>query len=113
MTCKCKVRKAEITCEKQRQGRFTLPCDDHCEVKATERRLADEALMREKAAAEEEQNRIEMEEFQRKYGAKKPKERKPREISVDVGRNWPKIALIAVAVIIPIVGVLVFWTLND
>lgn len=101
-----------MACEKLRQGTFSLPCDEKCKIKASEREREEEELQRQRAAAEEEQNRVEMEEFQRKYGSKRPKERKQRQTSVDEGRNVGRIALIAAAIIVPIVGVLVYVFLN-
>lgn len=111
--CGCKMRKAEVSCEKLRQGKFVLPCDDTCKVKAEEREKVEEAIRKDKAAAEEEQKRIEMEEFERKYGTKKPKERKQRQTSVEERRNWSKVAMIAGGVLIPIIGALCYFLFNN
>lgn len=111
--CGCKMRKAEVSCEKLRQGKFVLPCDDTCKVKAEEREKVEEAIRKDKAAAEEEQKRIEMEEFERKYGTKKPKERRQRQTSVEEGRNWSKVAMIAGGVLIPIIGALCYFLFNN
>lgn len=111
VSCECKARKAEVSCEKLRQATFILPCDETCKTKAVEREQSDEAKRKERAAAEEEQNRIEMEEFQRKYGTRKPKERKQRQMNVEEGRNWTKTISIAVALVIPIVGALGYYFL--
>lgn len=66
-------------------------------------------MRKEREAALEEQNRVEMEEFQRKYGTKKPKERRQRQTSVEEGRNWTKFALIAAAVLVPVLGTLSYF----
>lgn len=107
------MRKAEVSCEKLRQGNFVLPCDESCTTKATVRQQQEEAMRKEREAALEEQNRIEMEEFQRKYGTKKPKERKLRQTSVEEGRNWTKIALIAAALLVPVLGSLSYFLFVD
>lgn len=85
-----------------------LSCDETCSTKATARQLQEEAMRKEREAALEEQNRVELEEYQRKYGTKKPKERKQRQATVEEGRNWTKITLIATAVIIPLLAATFF-----
>lgn len=69
-----------------------------------ERQLIEEQRRREQEAAEEQQKRIEMEEFEKKYGTKKPKERKQRQVNEEETRNWGKISAIVIAVLVPLVG---------
>lgn len=90
-----------------------LPCDESCKVKADERQQVEATQRQEKEAAEEEQKRIEMEEFERKYGTKKPKERRPRPANVEEERNWTKIAMIAVGILVPVVSMLCYVILNN
>lgn len=106
------MRKVDVSCEKLRQGNFVLPCDDQCQLKADEKEKQEQAIREQKAAADEEQKRIDMEEFERKYGNRKPKERKQRQVAVEEGRNWTKIAIVALAVLIPIVGIVAFMVLQ-
>lgn len=78
-----------------------------------ERKKAEVKLAEERMAAEEEQKRIEMEEFQKKYGTKKPKERKQRQTSVEENRNWLRISGIAAMVLIPVVGVVYYLVMGQ
>lgn len=113
VACICKVRKVDVSCEKLRQGPFTLDCDETCQLKMDERKKAEVKLAEERMAAEEEQKRIEMEEFQKKYGTKKPKERKQRQTSVEENRNWLRISGIAAIVLIAVVGVVYYLVMGQ
>lgn len=108
--CRCKFRKVDISCEKLRQG-FEVSCDDSCKSKLEARQQVEEELRKERAAAEEERNRIEMEEYRRKYGQKKPKERKQRQTDVKEERNWKRI-MIVVGFLIPLIGIISFIGFN-
>lgn len=65
----------EATCDKIRAG-FTLTCDDVCAVKQKEVQQAAEAKLNQERLEELERNRLEVEEFEKKFGKKKHKERK-------------------------------------
>lgn len=65
----------ETSCDKIRAG-FTLNCDDACVDKQKETRKAAEAKDRQEREEELEKNRQEVEEFEKKFGKKKHKERK-------------------------------------
>lgn len=106
------MRKAEVSCEKLRQENFLLPCDESCEVKAQERRLEEELAKKEQDAVDEERKRIEMEEFARKYGTKAPKKRKQRPNIEEGGRDWKKVSMIAAAVLVPVIGGLVYLMMD-
>lgn len=109
--CLCKLRKVDISCEKLRQG-FELSCDDTCKSKLEARQLVEEELRKERAAAEEERDRIEMEEYQKKYGQKKPKERRQRQTDVKEDRNWKRI-MIVLGIFIPLIGIISFIGFNS
>ncbi|XP_055376175.1 NF-X1-type zinc finger protein NFXL1 [Condylostylus longicornis] len=74
--CECKNLKLEISCDKHRNGLNQLVCDNKCaQKKAIEeqlRRDEEEKLKK----MEEEKNRIELELYEKKFGKKKPRERK-------------------------------------
>lgn len=75
--CECKNRKVETTCEKIRAG-FRLICDDTCIARQNELKLIAEQQERIKRELEAEKNRQELEEFEKKFGKRKQKDRKPQ-----------------------------------
>lgn len=78
--CDCKNRKIETTCDKLRAG-FSIACDETCEVREKElKRVADEN-QRIKREQEAERNRLELEEFEKKFAKKKYKERKAQVVA--------------------------------
>lgn len=97
--CKCKSRKVETTCEKIREG-FVVNCDENCAVRQNELKTIAEQQARLKREQEDEKNRQELEEFEKKMGKKKYKERK-RQIIEDTNNSqilkWTGIA-VAVAI---------------
>lgn len=69
----------ETTCDKIRSG-FVLSCDEACFEKQKEaQKIADEQT-RIKREQEIEKNRQEVEEFEKKFGRKKYKERKQKVV---------------------------------
>lgn len=77
--CDCKYRKMDASCDKIRAG-FVLSCDEICINRQNElKRIADEQD-RARREQQEEKNRQELEEFEKKFGKKKHKERKPQII---------------------------------
>ncbi|XP_055702161.1 NF-X1-type zinc finger protein NFXL1 [Phlebotomus papatasi] len=107
-TCKCKTKKIEVTCEKLRSGTFVLACDEQCSAKMAQKAKELEEKMAKQREEEAERNRQELEEFERKFGKKKPKERKRREIVDEKGTNWKLIAGSAVMAIVIAVAVYIF-----
>lgn len=73
--CECKNRKIEITCDKIRAG-FVLSCDETCISRQEELKRIVEQQERARREQEEQKNRLEVEEFEKKFGKKKYKERK-------------------------------------
>lgn len=77
--CDCKNRKLETTCDKIRAG-FSLSCDEACLNRQNEIKRAAEETERIKREKEMERNRLELEEFEKKFAKKKPKDRKTKII---------------------------------
>jgi NF-X1-type zinc finger protein NFXL1 len=79
--CKCKTRKFEINCDKIRRDNLEfIDCDEICEEKRQkEIQLKLEQKM-EQERLEKEKNQRELEEFEKKFGRKKTRERKVREV---------------------------------
>lgn len=100
-TCKCKTRKAETTCDQLRNG-FQLVCDNACALKAEQIRLMAEEAAQRQREVEEERNRLEMLEFEKKFGKRKPKERKQQVAKIESGMNvkymWIGAGLIALSI---------------
>lgn len=85
--CDCKNRKVETTCDKIRAG-FVLGCDEACTERQKEaKKIADEAS-RAKLEQELEKNRQEVEEFEKKFGKKKYKERKRAVVEQDNKKQY-------------------------
>lgn len=106
--CECKNRKVETSCDKLRSG-FELKCDENCVAKLAEaKKVADDAV-RVKQEQEAERNRIELEEFEKKFGKKKHKERKrPVIVEADNSHIWK---LILAAVIVAILAIIIYFFL--
>lgn len=110
LVCKCKIRKIDSTCDKVKaENLTTIACDEQCEAK---KRLAEEEKQLElqrQAAIEAEKNRRELEEFEKKIGKKKYKERKQRVVEEKKDNTNVIIAIASVSVII--VGVVLYFTI--
>lgn len=109
MTCKCKSRKADISCEKLRARKQLADCDDNCKTKLKELRQIEEEKEMLLKQEETERNRLEMEEFQRKYGSKKPKERKVRAVEVESKSNKGIYAIAVSSVVLLVAAALYFY----
>lgn len=96
--CECKNRKIETTCDKIRSG-FVLNCDETCISRQNELKRITEQLERTKREQEEEKNRSELEEFEKKFGKKKHKERKTHNVEEKDNSHLYKWAGLAVAVL--------------
>lgn len=90
----------EITCDKVRAEKITsIACDETCESK---RRIAEEEkenMLKEKLRAEAEKNQRELEEFEKKFGKKKYKERK-RKVVEEEKDNKKLIIISALSVLL-------------
>lgn len=108
MYCECKNRKVETSCDKLRSG-FELKCDEGCLAKQAEaKKIADE-ILRVKREQEAERNRIELEEFEKKFGKKKHKERK-RQVAVE-SDNSHVLKLILAAGVVAILAIIIYFFL--
>lgn len=97
--CECKNRKIETTCDKIRSG-FVLSCDETCASRQLELKRIAEQQERARREQEEEKNRQELEEFEKKFGKKKYKERKTQIVEDEGNAHLYKWAGLAVAVAI-------------
>lgn len=75
-------------------------CKDKCE----EQRQIEREKRRLQQEQEEAKNRKELEEFERRYGSKKPKDRKQRPVEVKETRSWIKIGSLAGIILIPVIA---------
>lgn len=91
LICACKTRKVDFTCDVVKARNLTaIECDEVCMQK---KMLADEQKLLEnakKAEVEAERNRLELENFEKKFGKKKYRERKTR-VNEEVKNNSPLI----------------------
>lgn len=92
--CQCKNLRQEVTCEKIRIENFQMRCNETCAAKKQELREAAKQKEAELKKQEEERNRIELEEFEKKYSKKKPRERKAVVVKNQEDTNFVKIGLI-------------------
>lgn len=95
----------ETSCDKLRSG-FVLNCDEHCTAKQAEAKKIAEEAIRVKQAQEDERNRIELEEFEKKFGKKKHKERK-RQVTVETDNSYT-LKLILGAVVVTILAIIIY-----
>lgn len=93
--CDCKRLKSEISCDKYRAGLLKLQCDENCFV--TQKNLLQARQQEEelKRKQEEERNRLEVEQFEKKFSKRKPKERKTVELKPKCSINWNLVGLYA------------------
>ncbi|KAM7357795.1 NF-X1-type zinc finger protein NFXL1 [Cochliomyia hominivorax] len=93
--CDCKRIKSEIACDKHRAGMTKLLCDENCietQNIVKQARQKEEELRRKE---EEERNRMEVEQFEKKFIKRKPKERKTLEVKQKNPINWKIIGVYA------------------
>lgn len=91
----------ETSCDKIRAG-FVLSCDKLCSEKQIEaKKIADETN-RAMLEQELEKNRQEVEEFEKKFGKKKYKERKRVIIEEDNNRKYVWIGAVVGAVVLAV-----------
>lgn len=83
----------EVPCDKYRSGFNILDCDENCVETQRNIEMArqrEQELLRKQ---EEERNRLEVEQFEKKFNKRKPKERKPVEVKAKAPTNWKLIGL--------------------
>lgn len=112
LMCACKTRKIDLTCDKIRAENITLlECNGECEEK---KRLIEEENQRKiqkQRLLEEEKNRKELEEYEKKFGPKKYKERKQRHVEEKSSNLKMKILVSsAVFLTISVVSYFIFTT---
>lgn len=93
--CNCKRLKLEVSCDKHRAGMEKLQCDENCvetQKSLEQARLKEEELKRKQ---EEERNRVEVEQFEKKFSKRKPKERKTLEVKQREPINWKLLGVYA------------------
>lgn len=110
-TCECKTRKIEISCEKLRLENNKITCDESCETKKKELKLAADKIKEAEKNLEDEKNRLELEMFEQKFGKKKYKERKIDVI--DEKKENGKIIWIAGSMILVLTSIFIFIILRE
>ncbi|KAG5674339.1 hypothetical protein PVAND_004314 [Polypedilum vanderplanki] len=110
LLCSCKNRRVEFSCDKIRAENITFAnCNEDCDEK---KRLLDEEKQKKlekQRAIEEEKNRRELEEYEKKIGPKKYKERKQRVVE-EKKSNFKMIIGISTAIIL-IIAILLYFML--
>lgn len=106
--CECKRIKIEVSCEKSRSKEAIVPCDDICKVmKAETERIKQEEAEKQRLI-EEERNRIELEQFEKRFGKRKPRERKVVAQEIETNNNQLKL-LIGSAIALVIAAGITFY----
>lgn len=108
VSCDCKTRKAETTCDRARAG-FTVDCDAACAAKKDQARLVAEEIERKQRELEAEKNRIELLEYEKKFGKRKYKERKQSVVEEHNGVGTPVLIGISVLMVCLAIGALFFF----
>lgn len=106
--CDCKNRKIETSCDKIRSG-FVLNCDETCIHRQSELKRTIELQERIKREQEDEKNRIEREEFEKKFAKKKYKERKTQII--EEKNNSAILKWLGLAVAIATLAIFIYFLL--
>lgn len=84
-----------------------MNCDDTCKVRLEEIRLAAEEQERKQKEIEDEKNRLEMEDFEKKFGKKKFKERKRNIVEETESKLW--MVWIGIPLLLAVVSVIVYY----
>lgn len=87
-----------------------MNCDDTCKVRLEEIRLAAEEQERKQREIEEEKNRLEMLDFEKKFGKKKFKERKRNVVEDTESKMW--IVWLGVAILLAGIGVIGYYIVS-
>ena len=110
LTCECKTRKVDYSCDKVRAEHLTtIDCDDNCIAKKKQIQEQHEQEQAKKLAYEEEKNKRELELYEKKFGKKKHKERKVRV--VEETKDNTKLILTSVAVSVVLIAVILYFTI--
>lgn len=108
--CACKRIKMEITCDKHRAGQTALDCDSNCTMERSKAQATEQQQLEQKLREEEERNRIELEKFEKKFGKRKPKERKTVDVKATKREiDWKRIAIYAVSLLAVLVALAVAY----
>jgi NF-X1-type zinc finger protein NFXL1 len=92
----CKTRKIELTCDKiRRDGLKIAPCNEECEEKRCLIEEENRKKIQRELEIEAEKNRKELEEYEKKFGPKKFKERKKRFVEDEQNNFGSKAAILA------------------
>lgn len=84
-----------------------MNCDDTCKVRLDEIRLAAEEQDRKQKEIEDEKNRLEMLDFEKKFGKKKFKERKRNVVEETESKTW--MIWIGVPVVLAVISVIAYY----
>lgn len=84
-----------------------MNCDDTCKVRLEEIRLAAEEQERKQKEIEDEKNRLEMLDFEKKFGKKKFKERKRNIVEESESKIW--MVWIGITVLLAVVSVIIYY----
>lgn len=108
LPCVCKNRKVEYSCDKIRIDNIIVAdCDETCEEKKRLLEAENKKAIEMQLKMEEEKNRRELEEYQKKFGPKKFKERKRRTVEEEKS-NKSLILIISLSIIICIVSAILY-----
>lgn len=109
--CSCKTRKLDMTCDKVRAENITiLECNEECEEKRKQIEEENQRKLLKQRQLEEEKNRKELEEYEKKFGPKKYKEKKQRYVEEKKSNLKLKIAVSsATFLIISIISYFIFF----
>lgn len=111
LSCACKNRRVEISCDKIRSDKITVAdCDSTCEEKKRILEEENRKKIQKQLEIEEERNRKELEEFEKRNAPKKFKERKKRFVEEEENNFTMK--LVIAAVIVVILAMLAYFTLK-
>lgn len=86
-----------------RQNKVNIPCDEICEAKKLQQLNAKKEVEEKRRLKEDEKNQKELEEFERKFGKKRPREHKTKDITQKNNVSFCakyKFAIIAFAVFV-------------
>ncbi|XP_077301482.1 NF-X1-type zinc finger protein NFXL1 [Arctopsyche grandis] len=108
--CACRRIKKEMPCDVVRQNEVNIPCDEICKEKKLQQLNAKKEEEDKKRLEEDEKNQKELEEFERKFGKKRSRGHRTKDIAQKNNVSfWAKYKYIVMAFAVVVVSSIIVY----
>lgn len=111
VSCECKTRRIDATCDQVRGGLLVAACDSVCAEKRAAAETVAAETARQQQLLQEEKDRQELLEYEKKFGPRKYKERKQQVIEEQTGYSLRILVVLSSALVVAAVGVALYMDL--